>query len=155
MRMRSIAVENFRDLPDTTFRHQSRHAGEVCPGGFRWFLFKIPCPRQRFAKHWKGPGPCRAVVVSGLAPGVLVAFIPAPVRFQRIIQEPAVISVNWQWRGDTQWRQSPKRAGDDQVPSCGLDAFSCALLPDDSKAGQEQTIAAQCICLLYTSDAAD
>src|ERR1051326_637092 len=105
--MRRVAVNNFGQLADAALLHQTIHAAQVGFGRRDGFRRKIPRARQCFAENRKGPGPSRAIMVSGLSAGVFVSLVLTPVGKARIVEESAVASVVGQRNGCSQGCQCP------------------------------------------------
>ena len=112
------------------------------------FRRKIPCAGERFAKNRKCPRPRRAVVIRRFAARVLVAFVTRPIRFDRIVQKPAIVAVNRQRNGNRQRRERTQRAGHDEIFLRRLDTAFGAFAGHQAEADGEQTIAAQRIIRL-------
>ncbi len=75
--------------PTQPSAQQPVHGAQVGPGRGHGLGLEIPGPGQGFAEDRQQPDPGGAVVVGRLAPGVLVAFVAAPVGVRRIVQQAA------------------------------------------------------------------
>jgi hypothetical protein len=82
-------------------------------------------------------------VISRLASRVFIAFVSAPVRFDRIVQEAAIVPVNRQWQGNFQRRQRPQRTRDNQVTRGCAHSPLRPLIRDKTEADGEQKVASQ------------
>ena len=90
-KMGQIAVQDLRDMAQAAGLHL--FDGGSQPGQRRRPSCRPVDPKPGFAVGRKDPGPGRAVVVGGLASGVFVARVAAPVGVLRIAQQLAVIGL--------------------------------------------------------------
>lgn len=135
-----IPVQNFRDIPGSTFSHQPHQAAQ--PGQAVHMAGPAENRGPCLTKHRKLPGPCRSIVIRRLSLGVFIPLVFSEIGVGRRIEQLTVV-INRAFNLNSSVCQTPDAAGNQQFLTGFKGLYGHLLVLYHPQGEQKQLIGSQ------------